>query len=84
METSLLCLYYAHLESLTTNNFSFVNHTPIGTVGNSGNAVNKPAHLHYSIVTPLPYLWRIDNAKQGWKKMFYLDPVKYLNQTFEN
>lgn len=76
--------YYAHLESIHTKTFSLVNHTTIGSVGNSGNATNKPAHLHYSIVTLLPYLWRIDNSKQGWKKMFYLDPIKYLNQTFEN
>ncbi|MEM1408992.1 MAG: M23 family metallopeptidase, partial [Bacteroidota bacterium] len=76
--------YYAHLDSLTTDRFSLSNHTPIGTVGNSGNAANKPSHLHYSIVTLLPYLWRIDNSKQGWKKMFYLNPIKHLNQAFEN
>ncbi|MEM9857598.1 MAG: M23 family metallopeptidase [Bacteroidota bacterium] len=76
--------YYAHLESIDTEIFSYVNHTPIGSVGTTGNAANKPAHLHYSIVTVLPYLWRIDNSRQGWKKMFYLNPIKYLNATFEN
>lgn len=72
--------YYAHLEELKTSSFSWVsNQTTIGTVGASGNAAGKPPHLHYSVVTTIPYFWRIDSDRQGWKKMFYLNPIDYLN-----
>ena len=40
--------------------------------------VLKPPHLHYSIFTLVPYPWRIDGSKQGWMKMFFLDPIYYL------
>ena len=71
--------YYAHLNELKTSSFSFVNNnSTIGTVGTSGNAAGKPAHLHYSILTIIPYVWRIDSEKQGWKKMFYLNPIEYF------
>jgi len=71
--------YYAHLNELKTSSFSFVNkNSTIGTVGTSGNAVGKPPHLHYSILTIIPYFWRIDSDKQGWKKMFYLNPIEYF------
>jgi ABC-type polysaccharide/polyol phosphate export permease len=36
--------------------------------------------LHYSIVTIFPYVWRIDSDRQGWKKMFYLNPIAYLDE----
>jgi len=71
--------YYAHLKDIKTSNFSWSsNGEQIGTVGTSGNAQGKPPHLHYSIVTLFPYPWRIDDAPQGWKKMFYLNPIDYL------
>ena len=71
--------YYAHLDQINTAKFSWVNtKTQIGTVGDSGNAKGKPPHLHYAMVTLLPYPWRIDRSVQGWKKMWYLDPSKYL------
>lgn len=71
--------YYAHLKEIKTSSFSWTNRDEIiGTVGSSGNAKGKPAHLHYSIVTPVPYIWRIDKDRQGWKKMFYLNPIDYL------
>lgn len=74
--------YYAHLNSIETGMFSFVGQTDkLGTVGDSGNAKGKPSHLHYSIVTLIPYLWRIDGSHQGWKKMFYLNPINYLKET---
>ena len=73
--------YYAHLDSIHTSQFSLVSGaTKIGTVGNTGNAIGKPPHLHYTITTLIPYPWLIDKSKQGWKKMFYLNPVKYLNE----
>lgn len=72
--------YYAHLDSIHTSAMSFVgSNTVIGTVGATGNAAGKAPHLHYSIVTLIPYIWRIDGDKQGWKKMFYLNPTDYLN-----
>lgn len=71
--------YYAHLDEIKTKRFAFVNQdTEIGTVGNTGNAINTPAHLHYSIFTLIPYPWRIDKTTQGWRKMFYLNPIDYL------
>ncbi len=71
--------YYAHLNEIKTSAFSFVNKkTIIGTVGNTGNAKGKPCHLHYSIFTPVPYVWRADKSVQGWKKMFYLNPIDYF------
>ena len=74
--------YYAHLQDINTKSFSWVDKgEQIGTVGKSGNAANTPAHLHYSIITPIPYIWRIDfKAPQGWKKMFYLNPIDYLKK----
>jgi peptidoglycan LD-endopeptidase LytH len=77
--------YYAHLDEIKTSSFSFVStRTEIGTVGASGNAVGKPPHLHYAIKTLIPYIWRIDKSKQGWKKMIFLNPIEYLNDSFEN
>jgi peptidoglycan LD-endopeptidase LytH len=71
--------YYAHLDEIKTKRLSLVSSSClIGTVGASGNAINTPPHLHYSVVTMVPYPWRIDNARQGWKKMFYLNPLDYL------
>ena len=71
--------YYAHLDEIKTSSFSFVsNETLIGTVGDSGNAAGKSPHLHYSKMTPIPYPWRIDSEIQGWRKMFYLNPISYF------
>jgi len=71
--------YYAHMNELKTSYFSLVSrNSVIGTVGNTGNAVGKPPHLHYAILTTIPYVWRKDTDKQGWIKMFYLNPIEYL------
>jgi peptidoglycan LD-endopeptidase LytH len=73
--------YYAHLKEIKTSSWTWVNReVTIGTVGSSGNAKGKPAHLHYSIGTPIPYIWRFDTGIQGWKKMFYLNPIDYLSE----
>lgn len=77
--------YYAHLQKINTSSFSWIGRAKkIGTVGTSGNAVGKQPHLHYSIVTMIPYFWRIDGEKQGWKKMFFLNPIDYLNDALES
>lgn len=74
--------YYAHLDSIKTSILTPVNcGSVIGTVGASGNAVGKPPHLHYTIKTIVPYPWRIDKTVQGWRKMYYLNPVTYLNES---
>ncbi len=71
--------YYAHLESIAVKSGQTVNvGEQVGAVGNSGNAKGKAPHLHYSIVTLIPYFWRMDSSTQGWKKMFYLDPNRLL------
>jgi len=75
--------YYAHLDKIKTKTFSIVSSKSIiGTVGNTGNALGKPSHLHYTIKTVIPYPWRIDKSIQGKRKMFYLNPIKYLNECF--
>lgn len=72
--------YYAHLKDIQTSMFSWAGRNEvIGTVGATGNAVGRLPHLHYSIVTPIPYIWCIDTDRQGWKKMFYLNPIDYLH-----
>lgn len=71
--------YYAHLDRISTSSLSIVSKKEkIGTIGNSGNAKGKSPHLHYSIATIIPYPWRIDNDRQGWKKMFYLNPITHI------
>lgn len=71
--------YYAHLNEINESLGLFAGTAEIiGRVGNSGNAKDKPAHLHYTILTLLPYLWRVDTSTQGWKKMFFLNPSKML------
>lgn len=73
--------YYAHLQQIETGMFNWVNRgEQIGRVGTSGNAKGKPPHLHYAIVTAIPYPWRIDNSVQGNKKMFFLNPIDYLKK----
>ena len=73
--------YYAHLDEIKTKRFAFVTQdTEIGTVGNSGNAINTPAHLHYGIGTLVLYPWRIDRSPLGYQKMFYLNPIDYLKK----
>lgn len=72
--------YFAHLDTVLVSNYSMISKgTVIGKVGNTGNALGKPAHLHLSIETIFPYPWLSDNnTLEGEKKMFYLDPNKYI------
>jgi peptidoglycan LD-endopeptidase LytH len=72
--------YYAHLKEIKTSTFAWTNRKEvIGTVGTTGNAAGKAPHLHYTIRSIIPLPWRKDNSIQGWKKMFYLNPIDYLN-----
>lgn len=71
--------YYAHLDSVAVSMFKFVKTgSQIGAVGDSGNAKGKPPHLHYSMVSIFPRIWRVDGSTQGWKKMFFLNPAVEL------
>lgn len=71
--------YYAHLQSIDAYpGQPLLSGSVLGTVGDTGNARGKPAHLHYSILSLLPLPWRADESTQGWKKMFYLDPNQLL------
>ncbi|VAW96993.1 Membrane proteins related to metalloendopeptidases [hydrothermal vent metagenome] len=71
--------YYAHMAQIDVGIGSLLNRRDvIGTVGDTGNAKGKPPHLHYSIITLLPYLTRWDRSTQGWLKMFFLDPSERL------
>ncbi len=73
--------YYAHLDEVLVKPLQIVGcGQVIGKVGNTGNAITTPPHLHYSIETIIPYLWRWDNDILGWKKMFYLNPLDYMGQ----
>lgn len=74
--------YYAHLNEIKTFTLKPIKKNQvIGTVGDTGNAKGKPPHLHYSIATPFPYIHLYDSkAIQGWRKMFYLNPDKYLRK----
>ncbi|MDP9196588.1 MAG: M23 family metallopeptidase [Pseudomonadota bacterium] len=67
--------YLAHLDAYDVSAGTLLGAgRPVGTVGNTGNAKGKPSHLHYTILTLVPYPWLADSSAQGWKKMFFLDP----------
>ena len=72
--------YYAHLDTLNAHTGSWLaRNEQVGTVGTTGNAAGKPPHLHFTVVTLVPYPWRWTQSTQGWKKMFYLDPGALFN-----
>ena len=71
--------YLAHLDSIETAAARFVSvGEKVGTLGDTGNAVGKQPHVHYSIVSLLPYPWSFSSETQGWKRMFYVNPHKWL------
>lgn len=73
--------YYAHLKTIKVNNGEFVKQgETIGTVGSTGNAVGKAPHLHYAIITQIPYLWLFETGKYGLDRMFYLSPHEHLTR----
>jgi murein DD-endopeptidase MepM/ murein hydrolase activator NlpD len=66
--------YYAHLDTIMTHRLSLLKvGDPIGKVGNTGNAKNTPAHLHFSIRNFFPF-----------KNVSYEDPVPFLNKVSRN
>ena len=73
--------YYSHLDTIDAKLFDVVKSSDkIGTVGDSGNAKGKPAHLHYQIMRIFPEPWKIDSSTQGYKKAFFVDPNLYLRE----
>ena len=73
--------YYAHMDEVRTRRFAIVTHDSVlGTVGNTGNAVNTPAHLHFGIMSLLPHLWDMDDSPHGKLKALYRNPIPYLNE----
>ncbi|MDP1658172.1 MAG: M23 family metallopeptidase [Methylotenera sp.] len=72
--------YYAHLDSIHIKTLDWAaSRKGIGTVGDSGNAAGKTPHLHYSIMSLIPYPWRFSTQPLDWKKMFFINPA----ETFE-
>jgi peptidoglycan LD-endopeptidase LytH len=68
--------YYAHLDSIGAKTFDWASRgETIGAVGNTGNAAEKPPHLHYSVLSLVPYPWQITMQTQGYKKMFFMNPA---------
>ncbi len=71
--------YYAHLKTVTAKAGQLVRRgQQLGSVGNTGNAKNRPPHLHYAIISLFPHRDLKDDSTQGWKKQYYLDPGKML------
>ncbi len=72
--------YFAHLNSTNTTFLELVEtHQHIGTIGNSGNAMSKPYHLHFSVFSLMPIFKSYGIGEPyGLLKMFYLDPNKLL------
>jgi murein DD-endopeptidase MepM/ murein hydrolase activator NlpD len=71
--------YFAHLDtSYVSPGEIIAKGSKIGKVGNTGNAISKSPHLHYAIITLLPYFWLYDRkAPQGHLKTIYLSPLTY-------
>jgi murein DD-endopeptidase MepM/ murein hydrolase activator NlpD len=71
--------YYAHLDSAAVGAGEWVSQGHVvGKVGNTGNARGRPPHLHYSIISLIPHFDRYSDRQEGWKLMFFLNPVDYL------
>lgn len=76
--------YYAHMDEVQTRPFAIVTHDSVlGTVGNTGNAVYTPSHLHLGIMSLIPHLRAIDDSPHGKKKAFYMNPIPFLNAWHE-
>lgn len=83
MDPHLRYHYYAHLSKIETYKFAMVSlGDEIGKVGNTGNAINTPSHLHYSVLNPLKiFSYEVKGVKY---KTPYLNPTILLNNYFNN
>ncbi len=72
--------YYAHLKTIKVAVGEMIKQgSEIGTVGTTGNAIGKPPHLHYAIITQIPYIWEYRPEKYGFERMFFLNPHDLLS-----
>ena len=72
--------YYAHLDSINAKTLSWATQgETVGAVGDSGNAKGKPPHLHYSVLSLVPYPYQFSLQSQGWKRMFFINPADTFN-----
>jgi murein DD-endopeptidase MepM/ murein hydrolase activator NlpD len=73
--------YYAHLKDIQVPCWTYVSRGErIGSVGTTGNAAGTPPHLHYAIISQIPYVWRLKFEPHGIDRMFYLNPHEKLIQ----
>jgi murein DD-endopeptidase MepM/ murein hydrolase activator NlpD len=73
--------YYAHLKNIKAGNGEFISQgSEVGTVGSTGNAAGKQPHLHYAIITQIPYVWLFRADKYGFDRMFFLNPHERLRR----
>jgi len=71
--------YYAHLDRIDTKAGNWLSAEElVGTVGNTGDAVGRPTHLHYAVLTLVPRPWDIRLDEQGWQRMFYRNPGRLI------
>lgn len=72
--------YFAHLNITKVKTLDYVKKgSQLGEVGNTGNALSKPYHLHFSVFSLVPIIKNYDGSSyEGWKKMFYLNPEKLI------
>ena len=76
--------YYAHLSRIDAGLGDWLSRgEAVGAVGTTGNAAGKPAHLHYSIFTPIPYPWRTRSGPLGFLRPFFLNPHDKLLENWE-
>lgn len=71
--------YYAHLNRIDARQGRWLGAgAPVGAVGVTGDAVGRPPHLHYSVLTLVPRPLDFRLGEQGWKRMFYRNPARLL------
>ena len=80
IDRALRLHYFAHLKTFNTATGKWLSEGErFASVGRTGNAFNKPPHLHYGVMSVIPRPWNITNQKLGWMRMFYLDPTVIWN-----
>ena len=80
MDRSIRVHYFAHLSRITTTVGAFAfSGEKIAELGRTGNAINKPPHLHYSLLSTIPQPWEITTETLGYLKAFYLNPIERFN-----
>jgi murein DD-endopeptidase MepM/ murein hydrolase activator NlpD len=83
MDRQLRYHYYAHLSTIETSKFAIISlGEEIGKVGNTGNAIHTPSHLHYSIANSLKlYHYQMKGVNYT---IPYINPKDLLNTYFDN